>query len=207
MAEPRAETRFAKQLFLFGNGNGQPVRNVDKLSKLSGVHEQTIRKYLSEWEKEAQELLASSSECGLAISLNRKQIDQNNKDIDFIRDQLNKITFEIKSLEKIALRLAEWMDKFDGDDIQTALSIFSDWQRATGSEAALRSQFIALKKLWDEKAAIDGLRDIALTREKEITKGKARIELKKLENEKPPETARIAGGLFARRDRIEILEE
>ena len=46
-----------------------------------------------------------------------------------------------------------------------------------------------------------------MTREKEITKGKARIELKKLENEKPPETARIAGGLFARRDRIEILEE
>lgn len=199
MAEMRAETRFAKQLFLHGNGKGAPVRNVAKLSELSGVTGETIRKHLPEWEKEAATLLSSSSEIGLAIALSANKLHLHENDEKFIRNQLDKLKFEIESLEKMAVRLGEWMDKFEGEDIATALQIFDAWQRASGSECTLRGQFIAMKKLWDDKVGIDALRDIAVVRQKEIAKGQAKIEIKKLESETGTDTTRIVSqGVFAR---------
>ena len=207
MASPRPETRFAKQLFLFGNGDGKPVRHVPTLSKLSGVHVNTLNSYLPEWEKEAEEILAGKSETGLAMRLGKKEIEDHNSDMIHLRDQISQIKFELNTLEILSEKMANWLDKFEGEDYPNALSIFDAWQRACGQKSSLRSQFLAMQRQWTSLSGIVDMKDIEVTRAKEITKGKARIELKKLENEKPAETARIAGGLFARRDRIEILEE
>lgn len=199
MAEPRAETRYAKQLFLYGDGSGAPVRNIARLSKLSGVTDETIRKYLPEWEKEAAEILASSSEVGLAIVLSEEKLGKAKFDEIFIRNQLDKLKFEIETLEKMAVRLGEWMDKFDGDQLDQALQIFDTWQRATGTESHLRGQFIAMKKLWDDKVGVDALRDIAVTRQKEIAKGQGKLAVKRLEAETESNTMRVvAHGVFAR---------
>jgi len=193
MAEMRAETRYAKQMFLHGDGNGA------RLSELSGVSGETIRKHLPEWEKEAAQLLASSSEVGLALVLSEEKLDQHSKDSAFMRNQLDKLKFEIETLEKMAVRLGEWMDKFDGDQLDQALQIFDAWQRATGTESSLRGQFIAMKKLWDQKVGIDALQDIGMTRQKEIAKGQGKLAVKQMEAETGPTTRNVgASGVFAR---------
>jgi hypothetical protein len=200
MVKEKSQTRYAKQLFLYGAGDGVPVRNVAKLSELSKVTDETIRKHLPGWEREAEQLLANTSEVGLAIKLSKETLDANNRDIEFIRDQMNQCAFEIKNMDKIVARLAEWLDKFDEDNIKDALSIFNDWQRAFASKSSLRSQFIALKKLWDEKSGIDGFREVGLVREKTISTGKAKLELKKLESEEAKGSVRhiTTTGVFAR---------
>jgi DNA-binding transcriptional MerR regulator len=199
MAEMRSETRYARQLFLHGDGSGGPVRNIPRLSKLSGVTDETIRKYLPEWEKESAELLASSSAVGLAITLSEKNLEQLTKDSIFIRNQLDKLKSELENLQKMGQKLEKWLDNFREGDVETALKIFDSWQRTCGQESALRSQFVAMKRLWDEKIGADALRDVALTAQKEVAKGQAKMRIKEMEAEKLPETPRVVtGGVFAR---------
>jgi hypothetical protein len=116
------------------------------------------------------------------------------------------LRFEIDSLDKITERLADWMDKFNGDadDRADALTIFASFVNGCGAKAALRNQFLACKKVWDEKCAIDGLRDVALTREKEMTKGRVRLDLKKeAASNNPLEPVRPAvGGVFQKRQEV-----
>lgn len=201
MGSPLPATETARQLFLYGAGDGKRVLNTAKLAKLSGVHVETIRRNMPGWLKEAEEMLAGSSECGLGLKLSREVLDSNTKDLHFLRDQINQVKFELTQLETVTERLADWLDKFTGDELETALRIFNDWQRSCASKQALRTQFVALKKLWDEKSAIDGLRDVSLAREKEIAKGKARLDLKKSETETAPQD-RTPGKFFVRRQAL-----
>jgi hypothetical protein len=199
VAEPRPETRYAKQLWLYGAGDGAPVKNIPKLAELSGVTCETIRRYLPQWERESTEILANTSEMGLALVLSEEKLEQHSKDSIFIRDQVDKLKFEIENLEKVAVRLGEWMDKFDGDDVVTALQIFDAWQRSVGTESHLRGQFVAMKKLWDDKVGLDALRDVAVTSQKEIAKGKAKLAVKAMEAETGLQVRNVsAGGVFSR---------
>ena len=202
MAELRAETRYAKQMFLYGSGDGQPIRNAAKLAKVSGVHVETIRRHLPEWEKEAEQLLANTSEIGLAVRLSKETLEQHNNDMIHLRDQLNQVKFEIDRLEDITAKLEDWMDKFDADEVNDALSIFDAWQRACGSKASLRSQFLAMQKQWTSLSGIVDLKDISVVREKEISKGRAKLEIKRLENETNPVPRQVPGGVFSRPARL-----
>lgn len=209
MANPkgcRRDLEVARQACLYGEGDGRPVMNVKRLCELAGVREQTILRHLPRWEKEREEIVANSNPIALGISLSKKQLEQNTKDLDFLRNQINLVKFEIDSTEKVAARLAEWMDKFDGDDIPTALQIFASWERSCGQKASLRSQFVQLKKLWDEKTAIDGLRDVALVREREMEKGRVKIALKKAGSEAEPRSVGpTTNAVFVRRNAQEAI--
>ena len=201
MAEMRAETRYARQLFLHGDGSGAPVRNVARVSELSGVHEQTIRKHLPEWEREAAELLASSSEVGLALVLSEEKLEQHTKDSLFIRNQLDSLKWEIEQLDDLTEKLMGLTEKFcDNPELLTeALQLFNAWVNGAGRKSMLRTQFIAMKKLWDDKVGVDALRDIAVTRQKEIAKGQGKIAVKQMESETGPTTRNVgASGVFAR---------
>jgi hypothetical protein len=91
------------------------------------------------------------------------------------------------------------MDKFNGDDVVTALQIFDAWQRSVGTESHLRGQFVAMKKLWDDKVGLDALRDVAVTSQKEIAKGKAKLAVKAMEAETGLQVRNVsAGGVFSR---------
>jgi hypothetical protein len=201
MAAPRPETRYAKQLWLYGAGDGSPVRNIPKLSEISGVHVETLRKYLPEWGKEAEELLANTSELGLAIHLSAEKVASAEKDEIFIRDQINSIKWEIEKLDDLTAKLEGLTELFaaDEDMLSSALTVFSAWLQGAGKKSMLRTQFIAMKKLWDEKTGLDALRDIGATQQREMAKGKAKLEIKRLENEPRSNSERhVGGGVFAR---------
>ena len=206
MASPRPETRYAKQLWLYGAGDGQPIKNIPKLAEVSGVHEVTLRKYLPEWEKEAEEILANTSEMGLAIKLSSDVLNENEKDLAFIRDKMNALRWEIDHLDECIATLENICENFslNSDNGDKALRIFEDYLRGSMNRKSLLTLFLALKKEWDAKSAIDGFREAALTREKEIAKGKAKLEVAKLNSNSLTENPRpVGGGVFARPARIE----
>lgn len=201
MATLRAETRYAKQLFLYGTGDGSPVRNVVKLAELSGVHEQTIRVHLAEWEKEAEEIIAGSSDYGLAVKLSKETLEENEKDLAFIRDKMNSIRWEIDNLDDCIASLENICENFslNSDNGDKALRIFEDYLRSSMNRRSLLTLFLTLKKEWDTKSAVDGMRDIVLTREKEVAKGQAKLEIKRRENEpKGAGERQVGGGVFDR---------
>lgn len=193
-------TEAARQLFLYGAGDGKRVLTPKALAKAAGCGEATVRRYLPQWEKEAEEIALAASPAGLSIQLNREKVDQNTKDLDFLRDQIEEVKFELESLADITERLYKLTERFcDDEDMRSeALSLFNSWVQSCGKKATLRSTFVTLKRLWDEKSAIDGLRDVALTREKELSKGRAKLQLKSEGLESGDTVRKVGGGVFAR---------
>jgi hypothetical protein len=175
---------------------------VTKLEELSGVTGETIRKHLPEWEKEAEEILVASSEFSLGLRLSAEKLHLHESDMIHLRDQIQQVKFELEKMDQITARLADWLDKFDEEQRQEALTIFDAWQRACGQKASLRSQFLALQKQWTSLEGIVDLKDISVVREKEIAKGKAKLEIKQLENEKPSAPRPVGGGVFSRPEKL-----
>jgi DNA-binding transcriptional MerR regulator len=199
MAEPRPETRYAKQLWLYGAGDGAPVKNIPKLAELSGVTCETIRRYLPQWEKESTEILANTSEMGLAIVLSGEKVQQHEKDMLHLRNLVEANIWETTQLEEITAKLEGWMDKFQGGDTETALRIFDSWQRASASKSGLQSQFLALQKQWTSLVGIVDLKDISVVKQKEIAKGQGKLAVKAMEAETGPTVRNVSGsGVFAR---------
>lgn len=201
-----APARFARQLYLYGNGDGKRVTSVPELAKQSGLHEQTIRLRLPAWEKESEEILINTNSSGLALSLSAQELSAHKSDMIHLRDQINQCKFELDRLEDITAKLETWLDKFDAEDYKDALSIFDAWQRASGQKSSLRSQFLAMQKQWTSLSGIVDLKDIHVVREKEISKGKAKLDIKRMESEQGTRPANpLENSVFARprRDRPE----
>lgn len=199
MASPRPETRYAKQLWLYGAGDGQPIKSIPKLAEVSGVTAETLRRYLPEWEKESESLLANTSELGLAINLSEETLGQHKKDMAHLRNLVEANILESEQLEKMSSKLEGWLDKFKDGDVETALRVFDAWQRSCGSKSQLQSQFLALQKQWTQLAGIVDLKDISVVRQKEIAKGQAKLTIKQLESETGTITRNVvASGVFAR---------
>jgi hypothetical protein len=122
-----------------------------------------------------------------------------------LESELAQIQWELKTLEKITAKLEGWMDKFNGDDGEQdkALRILEAWQRNCGQKASLRSQFLAMQKQWTSLSGIVAMSDIQVTKEKTLVVGKAKLDLKKLENEAGIRDVRNpVSGVFQRPDRI-----
>lgn len=206
--EPRAShshykattTAAARQLFLYGDGSGKRILTPKCLAERAGCAESTVRKYLPQWEKEAEEIALAASPAGLSIQLNREKIQQNENDLEFLRGQVEEVKFELESLADITERLFKLVERFsDDEDMRSeALSLFNSWVQSCGKKATLRASFVTLKRLWDEKCAIDGLRDVALSREKELAKGRVKLQLKGEAHEGQDAPRIVAGGVFAR---------
>jgi septal ring factor EnvC (AmiA/AmiB activator) len=196
----KSEIVTARQLYLFGAGDGKRVIGVQALCEATGLHEQTIWKYIKGWQKEAEDLLVASSGNALGLALSAKQLEQHTKDMDALRDQLDQVKWELKTIEKITAKLEGWMDKFSGDEGEQdkALRILEAWQRNCGQKSSLRSQFLALQKQWTSLSGVVDLKDIQVVKEKAMATGRARLALKKEETETEPKAANPATGIFAR---------
>jgi hypothetical protein len=204
MAEPRPETRYARQLWFYGAGDGQPIKNIPKLSEASGVHVETLRKYLPAWEKEAESLLANTSEIGLAIQLSAEKLHLHNSDMSFLREQINQVKWEMENLAEITAKLENLTEKFSDDPelLPEALQIFSLWLQGAGKQSSLRSQFLAMQKQWTSLEGIVDLKDIGVVKQKEIAKGQGKLAVKQMENDTAPTMRVVAQGVFARPERI-----
>jgi hypothetical protein len=175
------EVDTARQLFLYGAGDGKRVINAQALADQTGLHIATIHKYMKTWLVEAEELLAGASNSGLALKLSKETMVFHNDNMKHLEKQIKIVKYEIDTLDVITEKLESWLDKFDQtDEMETAIRIFHDWQRACGTKASLRSQFLAMQKQHATLSGIVDLKDVEVVRAKEISKGKAKLEMQKL---------------------------
>lgn len=192
----KAETRHARQLFLYGGGDGNRVTSVAALVKASGVHENTIRRHLPTWEAEFEEILSSSGGPALALSLSAKELSLHKSDMLHLRSQIQQVKWESDNLEGLIARLEELVERFAGtDESDKAVILFDRYLRASLNKANLRSQFLQLQRQYTKLSGVEGLMDVALTREKTIATGKAKLDLKA--GEGPREVTKSRSGIFA----------
>lgn len=198
----KAETQTARQLFLYGNGDGHRVLGVQALVKATGLHEATIWKHMPKWQKESEDILANTSESGLALSLSKESLKAHELDMLALRGQIDQVKWELETLEDVTEKLENWMDKFSGDSESQdkALRILEAWQRNCGQKSSLRSQFLSLQKQWTSLSGIVDLKEVQITREKTMAVGRAKLKLKSEEtnNETGLKTPTARGGIFAR---------
>lgn len=180
-AGTKFEVDTARQLFLYGAGDGRRILNAKALAEASGLHIETIRKRMPQWLKEAEGILSGASSSGLALNLSRETMDLHKSNMVFLEKQLQLIKYELDTMDTITEKLEDWLDKFSGEnEFEKAIQIFHDWQRASGTKSSLRSQFLALQKQHATLSGIVDLKDIEVVRAKEISKGKAKLEMQKL---------------------------
>ena len=194
----RSETRHARQLFLYGSGDGRRVTNVPELARLSNVTEETIRKWLPKWEAEVEEILAGSSEGGLGLGLSAKELQLHKSDMVHLRSQLTQVKWESDNLEGLIASLEGLVEKFAGtDESDKAVVLFDRYLRASLNKQNLRGQFMQLQRQYTKLSGVEGLLDISLTREKTIATGKAKMDLKAGEGKDPRDVTPSRSGIFA----------
>lgn len=196
----KAETETARQLFLYGAGDGKRIISVKGLVEATGLHEQTIGKHLPKWKKEAEEILMKSAETGLGLALSAEDLRRHKEDMAHLRNLVEAKKWETEQVLEITAKLEGWVDKFTGDDGEQdkALRILELWVKTCGQKSSLESQFLALQKQWTSLSGVVDLKDIQVVKEKAMATGRARLALKKEETETAPREANPATGIFAR---------
>ncbi len=181
MAGMKAEVVAARQLFLYGNGDGRRVIGVQALCEATGVHEQTIWKYMPKWQKELEEILANSSDVSLALHLSAETLATNKRLNQKLEDQVNQIIWELEKHDDIAADLREWAR--ETGDLEFSMRLLETYLRTCGSKATLRGQLLAYQKAWTNAVGVEGMKDVSLTAAKELSKGRAKMKLKSEESE------------------------
>lgn len=193
----KAGVEIARQIFLYGNGDGKNVSSAEKLAELSGLHVKTIYKHLPGWVREREEIVSKADTSALGISLSSETIAANKRFNKVLEDQTNQLAWELDKLSDIAADLREWAR--ETSDEERAMKLLETYLRTVGAKSTVRSQFLAYQKSWANALGVEGMKDVSLTAAKALATGKAKIDLKKMENEGAPKpVGPSAGGVFAR---------
>ena len=175
-----ATTAHARQLFLYGNGDGKRIVNTRKLAELSGVHPETLRVYLPKCEKELEEMLAGAGGNGLVLRLREEDLNLHKQVLACIENQVKQCIWELETFDKIVASLESICDNFslNTDNGDAALRLLENYLTARGTKADLRRQLLALHKHYTDQTGITSLLDIQTAAAKALETGRAKIKLK-----------------------------
>lgn len=84
----REITAYARQLYLFGEGNDPPIKDPAKLSERSGCPVRTIRDHIKTWRQEAETLALSRKESPFSLELSSEALAQHREEVDFLAKQV-----------------------------------------------------------------------------------------------------------------------
>ena len=93
------KTAYAKQLFIYGEGNDPPIRDLEKLSKKSGAAVRTLRDHVKDWRKEATALAVRSESSPYSLALSEGVLTQHAKEIEFLGEQVKKLRNKLSRLD------------------------------------------------------------------------------------------------------------
>lgn len=183
----KTETKQARQLFLYGDGDGVRVINAEELAKRSGVHVGTIYRNLPQWEKEWEEILTGKNERTLAIALSAEQLQLHKSCIKTLEDQIRQCSWELEQFDEITSRLESICENFslNTENGDAALRLLENYLASRGAKDALRKTFMAMHKHYTDLTGVRDLLDVQATAAKELEKGRVRIRLKQEAAEQP----------------------
>lgn len=193
----KPEIEVARQLYLYGAGDGKRVISTKGLVEATGLHPETIANHLPKWEKQAEEILINSNSVGLGLELSAKDLQLHKDCMNTLAEQLKQIEWEMDKISDIAADLRQWAK--ETSDPEESFQMLDRYLRSMGSKATLRSQFLAYQKQFATLSGVIDLKDISVTAAKEMSKGRAKLKLKSEENGDPPKNAGSnLTGVFAR---------
>jgi hypothetical protein len=133
------------------------------------------------WEKEYERMLAGSTETGLQLALSAETLAKCKQDCAFYRELEDQLSLEIKELPKFQKMMEGVILRFRevGTEEETAeaLQCFKAYLQTAGHRKTLITQHLAVAARWSKLSGIDGLQDVAVTREKAMATGRAKLQL------------------------------
>jgi tRNA-dihydrouridine synthase len=128
VGELSARAKHARNLFLYGNGDGKPIRNLRRVAEYSGCGLRTIEKHAPAWQIEADELAKSSAGTGgktiVRVSVTAEMIEIHEKRVKLLH-------LECDRLEKILPKLPAGSD-MHRDALKLFTATLKAWSEASG---------------------------------------------------------------------------
>lgn len=163
--ELSARMKHARELFMFGNGDGKPVRNVGRLAQKSGCSVSGIEKWINTWQRESEQRAVAETGGRLAlvpgvtdgvVQWHRSTVADLKEEIDKVRVTMKKLVpssdLHIAATKQLALLLKQWETSSGfADHVQTAVTA----QRELLKQAARLQGRNALEKSERQATAIE----------------------------------------------------
>lgn len=160
----KASTEAARQMFLYGEGDGVRIVDVQELAKKTGASDQTIRMRIPEWQAELENILVGTSKLGSPniLSLPNETLEKHREDVEFFRARLDKAKTELTALPSIISELKDLVHQFASDEskFDEALALMDRTLRLWANEKSLTKLVIDLKTIHDSKCGLDSLKSI-----------------------------------------------
>lgn len=189
----------ARLLFLHGAGDGRRVLEVKELSDQTGLHPNTIRRWIPDWEKENSQIVTADSKLGSAnvLSLPNEVVEKHKQQTEFILKRMEEVMQEIETLGETIAKLESLVDTIaqQADKPDTVIALFDRYLRLCMNRKSLIKLFTDLKRLWDEKVGLDSLKNIQEATAKAVSIASAKSETPSDETGVVP----ASGGVFSKR--------
>lgn len=145
------KTKLARDLFMHGNGDGKPIRNIRILAEKSGCAQSTISMHLPAWQKESE---------ARAIG----EIAKNPKLVGLVTAE-NLAAYERHSLVMQS-------------EVERLSTVLPKLEVGTDLHADTLKLYIQSLKSWADLSGITAHHDLAITAQKEMIKQAARLKAK-----------------------------
>ena len=181
----------ARLAFLYGEGDGKPVVNVQRLCEISGCREQAVRRHVHTWLREKEDLVSKGSQTSLALHLSAETLQLHKSDVSALRLELDSCKNEMRNLTPIIETIGGLIEHLTEDDRENALALFDRYLRASLNKTNVTKRFLALQSQWTKLSGVDSLMTIQETGAKALTLARAKLESKAGADELDPSTADV----------------
>ena len=148
--ELSGKTKLARDYFLYGNGDGRPIRSVVKLSELTGAGIRTIENWKPIWEREARAIAKAGTggKGSVVEKVTQETMDLHGRTVAVLRE-------EVKRLELLLPKLSAGTD-LHRDTLKLYTATVKAWTEESGMRAYLETSQTYAKELAKQAARLQG---------------------------------------------------
>lgn len=133
-------TRKAYELFMYGNGDGKPIRSLHKLGELSGASPRTLEKYVDKWSRESEELSRGNAGKRGQVASVTAQV------VQFQAEKVNRLKLEVDALSKELEKLPVGTE-VHRDTLKLFMAALTKWEESSGFAAFAATQAALAKEM------------------------------------------------------------
>jgi hypothetical protein len=158
---------YARQLFLFGDGNGEPITSPKRLAEITGMTPAQITHNSRKWIVERERMLKKTTNLETCMATEIANMQHQN-DMQFLRSKVDELRHDIEGLDNTREQMEELTRlvveavREGGGDVEQLLKIFQTYLKTLASRKSLMELWIKYKSLWDAKIGIDAQQNVSV---------------------------------------------
>lgn len=178
--EKSAAVNLARQIFLYGNGDGRPITDLSKLAEFSGCHLKTIHKHFRGWEKEREEMLSEPTNGAFGLSVSGDVLRQHRATVDYLANLERELREEVEALPKILSELRTILRSLSNSErYDEGIQAFQIFLKLYGNRRETAKLHLQIQQRLKLHSGIELLEEAAATREKTLASGRAKLDVSK----------------------------